>query len=374
MNVGLDLRPSLSRPTGVGTYVASLARRLPALAPHDSFVYFSASLRQRYPAVDWPANVRLVDRRIPVRLLNLAWNRLGRPSLARLAGVPLDLVHSPHPLLVPGGRRARHVVTVCDLFFLKHREQTGAEIRRDYAPLAAAHVRRADGVICISAFTAAEAQRLLGVEPAKLAVIPLGVEPFWREAVPEADVAGCLARHGLARGFVLYLGSAEPRKNLPRLMEAHRDLATRRAGTPPLVLLGPDDAWSRPGPPPVRALGWLPAAEARALMAAAALLVLPSLEEGFGLTVAEAMAAGVPVVCSRGSALDEVAEGAAERVDPLDPRSIGDGLERVLDDQAHAEALRRRGLERSRAFDWDQAARQTLDFYRRVAAAPPPSS
>jgi alpha-1,3-rhamnosyl/mannosyltransferase len=104
-------------------------------------------------------------------------------------------------------------------------------------------------------------------------------------------------------------------------------------------------------------------------MAAATLLVLPSLEEGFGLTVAEAMAAGLPVVCSRGTALDEVAGDAAERVDPLDPRSIADGLERLLDDPAHAAALRRRGLERSQRFDWDAVARQTLAFYRRVKLA-----
>jgi alpha-1,3-rhamnosyl/mannosyltransferase len=260
-------------------------------------------------------------------------------------------------------------MTICDLYFLKHPGQTSAEIRRDYAPLAAAHVGRADGVICISAFTAMETKRLLSVDDSRLAVIPLGVDPFWRQPASPAEIEAAVARLGLARGFVLYIGSGEPRKNLPRLIEAHRDLASRRPGTPPLLLLGPGEGWARAGTPPVVATGWLPAIEARALMAAAALLVLPSLEEGFGLTAAEAMAAGVPVVCSRGSALDEVAGDAAERVDPLDPRSIADGMAHVLDDPRHADALRQRGLERSRRFDWDLVAQQTLEFYRRVRRA-----
>jgi alpha-1,3-rhamnosyl/mannosyltransferase len=103
-------------------------------------------------------------------------------------------------------------------------------------------------------------------------------------------------------------------------------------------------------------------------MAASALLVLPSLEEGFGLPVAEAMAAGLPVVCSRGSALEEVAGGAATLVEPLDAGSIAAGIEKVLENPAQAAAQRQRGLEWSRQFDWDTAARRTLDFYRRVLA------
>jgi alpha-1,3-rhamnosyl/mannosyltransferase len=104
-------------------------------------------------------------------------------------------------------------------------------------------------------------------------------------------------------------------------------------------------------------------------MAASTALILPSLEEGFGLPVAEAMAAGLPVVCSKGSALEEVAGGAATLVNPLDTASIARGIERLLDDPAQAEAQRRQGLDRSRRFDWDTAAAQTLDFYRRVLGA-----
>jgi alpha-1,3-rhamnosyl/mannosyltransferase len=106
--------------------------------------------------------------------------------------------------------------------------------------------------------------------------------------------------------------------------------------------------------------------EIRALMAASIALVLPSLEEGFGLPVAEAMAAGLPVVCSKGSALEEVAGGAATLVNPLDTASIAKGIERLIDDERQAETQRRLGLEQSRKFDWDAAATQTLDFYRRV--------
>ena len=144
MNFGLDLRPSLSRPTGVGAYVLALARRLPLHAPDDRFYYLSASLRERYPPTAWPANVRFVDRRLPVHLLNLLWNRAGWPALDTLVGASLDLVHSPHPLIVPG-KRAKHVITIHDLFFLKHPELTDAEIRRDYVPLVRQSVRRASG-------------------------------------------------------------------------------------------------------------------------------------------------------------------------------------------------------------------------------------
>jgi alpha-1,3-rhamnosyl/mannosyltransferase len=367
MNFGLDLRPSLSRPTGVGAYVLSLARRLPGLAPEDRFFFFSASLKDRYPRREWPANVRIVDRPLPVTALNFSWNRLGWPALDRLVGANLDLVHSPHPLIVPG-KKARHVVTLHDLFFVKHPELTDAEIRRDYVPLVRAHVKRADGVVCVSEYTAREARLLLDVPPEKIAVVPNGVDPAYREPIEPAEVDAVLARRGLPRGALLYVGTEEKRKNLVNLAMAYMGLA-RVGRVPPLVLVGPGSHWASGGAiasPRIYSTGYLETREIRALMAGSVALVLPSLEEGFGLPVAEAMAAGLPVVCSRGSALEEVAGGAAALVDPLNTRSIADGIERVLHDRAYAEELRARGLERSRRFDWDKAAAETLAFYRAV--------
>jgi len=368
MNFGLDLRPSLSRSTGAGAYIVALAERLPRLSPDDRFYLFSASFRERYPAREWPANARMVDRRVPVQALNLAWNRLGAPALDRLVNAPLDLVHSPHPLIVPG-RRARHVVTVHDLFFFKNPDLVDAEIRRDYVPLVRDHVRRADGVLCGSEFTASEIRRLLDVPEEKLAVTPYGVDPVFREPVSDDEVTRTLARHGLPRGAILYVGNDAPRKNLRNLATAYLGLTSHRRGLPPLVLVGPGSHWAQGGTisgPQIRATGYLPARELRALMAASALLVLPSLEEGFGLPVAEAMAAGLPVVCSRGSALEEIAGDAALLVEPQERRSIASGIERVLDDHAFAETLRRKGRERSLQFDWDDAARRTLAFYRKL--------
>jgi glycosyltransferase involved in cell wall biosynthesis len=371
MNIGLDVRPSLIRPTGAGSYVLALARHLPLAAPGDRFFLFSASLRDRYPHRDWPANVTVVDRRVPVRALNFAWNRLGWPSLDGLAGAKLDLVHSPHPLVVPS-RHARHVITLHDLFFLKHPEMTRAEVRRDYVPLVRSHVRRADGILCGSQFTASEIRRLLDVPAEKIAVTPYGVDPIYRAEVAPGAVDAVLKRRGLPRRAILFVGSDEKRKNVVNLAMAYMGLARRRAALPPLVLVGPGSGWAQGGTvvgPQIRALGYLDVRELRALMAASAMLVLPSLEEGFGLPVAEAMAAGLPVVCSRGSALEEVAGGAAVLVDPLDTGDIADGIERVLDDARLAESLRQRGLERSRGFRWEATAAQTIEFYRRLTGA-----
>jgi glycosyltransferase involved in cell wall biosynthesis len=367
MNFGLDVRASLARPTGVGAYVMALAQRLPAAAPQDRFFLFSASLRERYPNVAWPPNATMVDRKVPVRLLNLAWHRLEWPPLDMLVGEHLDLVHSPTPLLLPT-RKGKRVVTLHDLFFLKHPDMTTAEIRRDYVPLVRAHVKRADGVICVSQHTASEARLLLDVDPAKIAVIPNGVDPSYRVPMDSVSVDAVLGRRHLPRGAILYIGSEEKRKNLVNLAMAYLGLGGRRTRLPPLVLVGPGPEWAQGSVlgSQIRATGYLETQEIRALMAASAMLVLPSLEEGFGLPVAEAMAAGLPVVCSRGSALEEVAGDAATLVNPLDTRSIADGIESLLDDPRKAEAQRQAGRERSRAFDWDEAARKTLDFYRKV--------
>ena len=369
-NYGLDIRPALTRPTGVGAYVLALAQRLPELAREDRFFLFSASLRDRLPHQTWPPNTTVVDRKLPVRALNYAWNRLQAPALDRLVGATLDLVHSPHPLLIPA-KRAKRIVTLHDLFFLKHPEMTVAEIRRDYVPLVRDHVRRADGVICVSEHTASEARLLLDVPPEKIAVIPNGIDPAYRLPITKEAVEAILARRLLPRGALLYVGSDEKRKNLVNLAMAYMGLASRRsrAPIPPLVLVGPGPEWSQGGTisgPQIRSTGYLETREIRALMAASSALVLPSLEEGFGLPVVEAMAAGLPVICSRGSALEEVAGDAAFLVNPLDTRSIADGIEAALDDRARAERNRQRGLERSRNFDWDQTAVQTLEFYRTV--------
>ena len=231
------------------------------------------------------------------------------------------------------------MVTVHDLFFLKHPELTEAEIRRDYVPLVRDHVRRADGVVCGSQYTASELRRLLDVPPEKIAVTPYGVDPIYRAPMPREEVDAVLAHHLLPRGALLYVGSQEERKNLVTLVMAYMGLARKRHSIPPLVLVGPGSDWAQGGTisgPQIRATGYLETREIRALMAASSLLVLPSLEEGFGLPVAEAMCAGLPVVCSRGSALEEVADGAATLVDPRDastdvlrcPRSRGPQTER----------------------------------------------
>jgi glycosyltransferase involved in cell wall biosynthesis len=367
MHIGLDVRPSLSRPTGVGTYVRGLLQTLPRQAPGERFTYFSASVRDRYPETQWPANVHLVDRRISVQGLNLAWNRLGWPPLDRLVGARLDLVHSPHPLIVPC-RHGKRIVTVHDLFFLKNPNMVDGVIRRDYVALVREHVRRADGVVCVSDYTAGEVTRLLGVPAERIAVTPHGVDALFRGEPAATEVDERLAQLHVPRGSILYLGSDEKRKNLVTLVMAYLSLARRRE-VPPLVMVGPGPQWAQGGSrigPQIRAMGYLHQRDVRALMAASALLVLPSLEEGFGLPVIEAMAAGLPVVCSKGSALSEVAGGAALEFEARDVNALSHAVERVLDDAGLAFDLRRRGLERSRDFAWERTAALTLAFYRQV--------
>jgi glycosyltransferase involved in cell wall biosynthesis len=363
----IDYRPALRARSGVGEYVHELACALVRLDPDlqgrsggVDLTLFSSSWRDRIDRAA-VAGMTVIDCRVPVRALNFAWHRLQWPPIERLTSRNFDVAHSLHPLLMPA-RAAAQVVTVHDLDFLTHPERTLAEIRRDYPRLAARHVRRADQVIVNSRFTAGEVERTFGVPADGITVCSPGA-PSW--AARAESVSG---------RYVLFLGTLEPRKNVAALLDAYVTLLRHRPDAPELVLAGQAtpaaDPWlRRVANPPlaghVRAIGYVPPDQRRELFEAAALLVIPSLHEGFGIPALEAMAVGVPVVAARRGALPEVLGDAGILVEP-EPDSLADSIARVLDDSAEARRMTARGRERARLFTWDAAARAACSAYAKA--------
>lgn len=352
MKILVDYRPALRERTGVGEYIHQLAHAYAAAHPGDLSL-FTSSWKDR-PARDAGAQVPVVDRRVPVSVLNLLWHRLGWPPVERLAGA-CDVVHAAHPLIIPA-RHAAQVITIHDLFFLTEPDRTRAEIRRDYAALARAHARRAHAIVTSTEHGKRLVVEQLGAAGERVYVCPPGA-PSWR-------TLGC-GPNVPARGSVLFVGTLEPRKNVGVLLDAYARLLARGVPVPPLVLAGrstPDAAlWlARLGEPPlaghVRHLGYVSGDERERLYADARVLVLPSLDEGFGLPALEAMSAGVPVIASNRGALPEVVGPAGILFEPADVEALASAIERVVTDDAVAAEWGRAGLGRARAFTWPASA------------------
>lgn len=355
----MDYRPALRQRTGVGEYVHGLAT---ALAQHlgsdDSLRLFSSSWKDRLPATAVPGT-RQTDLRIPVQLLNLAWHRLEWPPVQWLAG-QADIVHSMHPLMIPG--RGARFITIHDLYFLDRPEHTKGEIRRDYPGLTAGHARRADGIIVNSEYTGRQVSERLGVEKGKITVCSPG-NPGWPRRTEPA-----------ARGPILFVGTLEPRKNLHRLTEAYALLLDRRPDLPDLVLAGALDAPTRDlftGPVSlagaidrIRLTGYVTDDERQRLYREASMLVLPSLDEGFGIPALEAMTIGLPVVASNRGALPEVVGSAGILVEPDDAEALAAAIERVLDDAAFSREMSEAGVRRAARFTWDSSAERLYAAYR----------
>jgi glycosyltransferase involved in cell wall biosynthesis len=239
-------------------------------------------------------------------------------------------------------------VTVHDLAVLRHPDAFN-RWTRTYSPRVVPRVlRRADRVIAVSEFTRRELVELLRVPEEKIRVVPNAVGP---EFTPEGEAAN--------GDYVLAVGTLEPRKNLERLVEAVRrtDRELRVVGA---------RGWGdvEVGGDGVRWLGEVDDAELARLYRGAACVAYPSLYEGFGIPVLEAMACGVPVVTTRGTAMEELADGAAVLVDAHDPHEIAAGIERAATER---DELVARGLERARAFRWHDVAEATVRVYREAA-------
>jgi glycosyltransferase involved in cell wall biosynthesis len=272
--------------------------------------------------------------------LDLAWY----PHLVERAARGVDVLHCT-TYRGPVRGRLPVVVTVHDLAVFRHPEAFPPWTRtysRFVVPKVLRHARR---VIAVSAFTAGELERLLGVQPEKIRVVPNAADAVFRADGPAAG-----------GGYVLAVGTLEPRKNLARVVEAVHSLGLE------LRVVGAR-GWGG-----VDAPGWLGFVsdeELARLYRGARCVVYASLYEGFGLPVLEALACGAPVVTSRGGATEEVAGDAAVLVDPYEPVAIAAGVEEAL---GRREELARRGPERAARFSWDESARLTIEAYREAAA------
>jgi len=363
--IGIDASRALVREkTGTETYTYELLRALAALDPPDNFeLYLNAAAAP----LDFPMRERAVCLPFP-RL----WTH-GRLS-TRMAA------HPPSVLFVPAhvvpAIHPRTVVAIHDLGYLTFPDAhpPGARRMLDAATRWSAHASRE--IIAISAATKHDLVQAYSVDPGKITVIHHGVDPIFYPWAAD-EIAPTLRRLGIDEPYVLAVGTYQPRKNFGRLATAMASVA--ESGSPHQLVIAGKRGWlaeqvdrdieSNGRIDRLKRLGYVASSDLPALYAGASAFCLPSLHEGFGMPVLEAMASGTPVITSDSGALAEAAGGAAFTVDPLDANAIAAALMRILTEPKLAESLRLAGLKRASEFTWARTAEATLTVLRRVRAA-----
>jgi len=367
MLVALNAEPLFQRvPTGAGVYTLALCQTYAELGLADQVTLFHAE----HPLVPPDVAALPMARRdfgIPRDVLYKSWIETRRPSPQSVTG-PVDVVHAPGPALPPGGG-APVVATIHDLAPLRFAERYPREARLTLKRGVQFAARDAARIICPSEFTAREVGQLLDVPNQRLRVVPHGVglppvDPF--------DAQQFVESRGISEPFVLWVGTQEERKNVLGVLEAFARVRRVRSDVC-LVLHGPQGWLGESVAAGIRKRGLADAVlvseggltrrELAWLYTRAAVFVFPSIYEGFGLPVLEAMAAGAPVVTSDRAALPESAGDAALLVDPTNVDMIGDAVLRLLDDEALRGELIARGRDRAVGFTWENTARRTWEIY-----------
>ncbi|MDA0164744.1 glycosyltransferase family 4 protein [Solirubrobacter ginsenosidimutans] len=362
---------------GTETYARLLIGELAKAAPEtEFFVFCGTEAEEPLRGQGWPANTRLVSVRLPsaIKPLRIATELSVLPVLADRHRV--DILHSLGTTSPPASRAAR-VVTVHDLIYDRFPgsfSRAATAGLRLTVPLGA---RRAQRVIADSEATATDVRERLRVAPERIDVVPLGLgAPPALDATPAGEVR---SRFELGDAdVVLCVSAALPHKNLGRLLEGFAGLSPARRETSMLVVAGHAgrtlaELQARAAglgiAERVRFTGWISDADLEGLYALASAFVYPSLLEGFGLPVLEAMRRSVPVGCSTRGSLEEVAGDAALTFDPLDPRSIAAAIEQLLADPGLRATLIERGIARAATFRWEATAAATLASYERALTA-----
>jgi len=381
VRIGIDVSLVPGQTSGGGQYAYQLSRALAAIDHVNSYLLYPVFyyiVHPDFPLADLPtaANMRVAHRWLSPRLVQFLW-RPDRPErFKELLLGDVDVVHST-TFCAPRFRRRRKrlVVTIYDLSFVTYPEfHLPANVEHCLQGTKLA-IDRADALIAISESTRRELIDEMGAPPERIVVTPLASDPRLRRVSDPARLAAVRRRYDLPERFVLFLGALEPRKNVLRLLEAFAALAATLRREFPLVVAGAQGWLNEPVREhaqklglgeSVRFPGYIDPGDVAALYSLATVFAYPSLWEGFGLPVLEAMACGTPVLTSSVSSLPEVAGDAAVLVPPTDVDAITAGLGRLLEDRALRADLSERGRRRAAQFSWDRCARDTLAVYRAV--------
>jgi glycosyltransferase involved in cell wall biosynthesis len=344
----LDATPLLGDRTGVGRYTLSLIEALSSY--DDDLVATAFTFRGRGLLGERvPAGVDVTGRPVPVGVLHRLWARGEWPPAELLCG-RADVFHGTN-FVLPPLRRARGVVTIHDLSYLHHPDTVSAASAR-YRELVPRSLARAAVVITPSQATADLVRDAYAVT-APVVVTPLGVDAGWATATPPDEALR--TQLGLPPSYLLFVGTLEPRKDLRTLITAHKLLQD----APPLVLVGPPGWGAELDTTGCITTGYLEDERLRRVVAGAAALVLPSRDEGFGIPVVEALAAGTPVVASDLPVLREVGGTVATYAEPGDPGAFAAAIRQVLDSPGEPGSRRTHGA----AYTWARCAEATRAAY-----------
>jgi glycosyltransferase involved in cell wall biosynthesis len=390
VRIGIDFTAAAQQGGGIGRLTRNVVGALAEIDRENEYRLFVAAGRGRkgewqvgslgtaFQASSY-ANFGLKTVPLSDHALAVAWHRLRLPLFAELFTGRIDLFHSPDFTLPPVWR-AKSVVTVHDLSFLRVPACFPEGLLRYLEAAVPRAVRRADHVIADSHSTCRDLIELLGTPEQKITVIHSGVEPRFRPMTGESDgetLAAAGRKYSLPERFILSVGTIQPRKNLGRLIKAFSMLNARCPALDLELVIAGGKGWLYEGilervkalelEGRVRFLGFVDDVDLPALYNLAVLFAFPSLYEGFGLPPLEAMACGVPVVCSNASSLPEVVGDAALTFDPLDVEGLAEAMRRGIEDETLRASLVAQGLARAAAFTWPRAARELLAVYTSMA-------
>ena len=394
--IGIDYTAAARQRAGIGRYTRELVTTLLALESAHQYIIFAATggldpgcwnletEKLQESSIQYPASsIQRSASSLQFRTLPLSddwiarlWHRLRLPISVEAITGSLDVFYSPDFVLPPTRRATRTLLTVHDLSYLHYPEHFVPKLVRYLDRAVSRSVARADQVLADSKATRADLIAHLGTPPEKVEVLYGGVDSRFRPEKEPGENEHLCARYGLSEGcYVLSVGTIQPRKNYVRLMRAFAHLQTCRladlqlAGLQ-LVIVGGrgwlyEDIFAEAEKhgDRVRILGFVDDADLPALYRNAVLFAFPSLYEGFGFPVLEAMACGVPAVCSNASSIPEIAGDAALLVDPLDTDDIAEAMAHVLEDADLRQTMVDRGLAQAARFTWEKAARRHLNTF-----------
>lgn len=373
MRAAINAEPLFQRvPTGVGVYTLALCRGFADIGHVDDLILFHAS-HELVPGAMTDLPMERFAFGFERDALYRSWRETNRPAPQSVCG-DLDVIHAPGAAVPPRGGAAL-VSTMHDLAPLRFPERYSRAARVTLKRGALLVAREASLIICPSWSTAVEVEALLDVDPARLRVVPHGVD-LVAEAGETPEIAAALEQRGIRGPYILWIGTQEQRKNVHAVLDAFAGVTDDHPELS-LVLHGPN-GWlgaevaegierRRIEGRAVVSEGSLTRSELAGLYARASAFVFPSLYEGFGLPVLEAMSCGTPVVASNLSALPECVGDAGLLVDPLDHHALAGAVGRILDDDALAKELSDAGRLRASTFTWAETARKTWAVYEELA-------